>query len=76
METHQQEEREEQADMEREMQKIYNRKLDKMIKLIQDEFEKNNKKGKGKKGKGKKKKGKKKKKWSAYSNEWDCYQNL
>ncbi len=60
METHQQEEKEEQAELEKEWKRIENRKLDRMIRLIQDEYEKNSKGGK-KKG-GKKKKGKKGKK--------------
>ena len=62
METHQQEEKEEQAELEKEWKRIEDRKLDRMIKLIQDEYEKNSK-GKAKKKK-KGKKGKKgKKKW-------------
>ena len=64
METHQQEEKEEQAELEKEWKRIEDRKLDRMIKLIQDEYEKNSKGGKGgkKKGKGGKAKGKKGKK--------------
>ena len=63
METHQQEEKEEQAELEKEWKRIEDRKMDRMIRLIQDEFEKNSKGGgkKGKKGKGGKK-GKKGKK--------------
>jgi hypothetical protein len=60
METHQQEEKEEQAELEKEWQRIENRKLDRMIRLIQDEFEKNSKGGGKKKKKGGKKKKKKK----------------